>query len=155
MERSIVAALVLSAFSLIVLYIILSPTAEVAQSSVKEAFVNKAATRASLCNCLPGYIPSTGGGGNGGTIYKLPNGLIVYIPIASRIVYIVDRTNTCGISMDAPYPSFSDWAQYNNIISDSQLSIMNLTCDILQPTNKGGNYVCQKLGDPTVTRKCY
>ena len=130
---------------------------EIAQSSVKEGLVNRAATRASLCNCLPGYIPSTGGSLNGGTIYNVPAwGKLVYIPTGTRTLYIVDPNNNCGISMDATYPKSYDWARSNNISSESELTIKHLTCDVLENTSTGGgNYFCQKLGDPAVTRKCY
>jgi len=59
MERSIVAALVLSVFFLLVVYILIVPT----YSAESESFVgNTNIIRASLCNCLPGYIPSSTGG---------------------------------------------------------------------------------------------
>jgi len=62
MERSIIAAFVLTAFSLVVIYILLTPNGGVREI---ETFVNTAVTRASACNCLPGYIPSSSGGSYG------------------------------------------------------------------------------------------
>jgi len=59
MERTIVAALVLSAFSLLVLHVLTNPQPPITYE--KELFVNASVTRASDCNCLPGYIPSSAG----------------------------------------------------------------------------------------------
>ena len=154
MERTIVAALVLSAFSLLVLHVLTNPQAPITHE--KESFVNTNVTRASKCNCLPGYIPSSGadgkiyGGSHRGTIYYVPRG-------SKNLLYSIDSTNNCGIPIHDDYPYVMDWFNSNNITNQGQFNVIPLTCDILQKSNGGGgeNYFCQKLGDPTVTRKCY
>ena len=118
--------------------------------STGEAFVDSAPTRASSCNCLPGYIPSNGSSGIGGNLYTGTGGILYYVPTGTTMAYKVDKQNACGLPVNGVHPDILTWWNPPETSHTGEV----LTCDKVQ-TASTGTYVCQKLGDPTVTRKCY
>jgi hypothetical protein len=140
----------------------------------KEGFKTGAVTRASDCNCLPGYIPSNkGGGGYDGNIITDPNGAVaLYIPNNTKDMYMIDTNNTCnllpGVNNFDMRTSTDDnnYAKYRSFISSIyeksksfNLSSYNykgnLQCDLVKQGGSDTNYFCQNLETPSKTRKCY
>ena len=135
---------------------------------IKEGFKTGAVTRASDCNCLPGYIPSNkGGGGYDGKIVAAPNGLLLYIPNNTNVMYAISPWgNTCNLIPE--FKTGMDYDEYIKIYSNlsrkystdfspyqSYRLEQTLTCDVVKPALSGTNYFCQNLEDPLKTRKCY
>ena len=133
-----------------------------------------AVTRASDCNCLPGYIPSNKSGGEyDGNILVGEQGPPVYNPNNTNDIYMIDPANMCNLLpgvKDFDMRTTNDMDNYykfvafrNNILAKSKPIDFNLyryrgtlTCDIIkQKTMATDNYFCQHLTDPSKTRKCY
>ena len=117
-----------------------------------------AVTRASDCNCLPGYIPSKDSSEYNGKIYSFlrPGGDLFYIPDNTKNIY---RINT----WDSPCESFDKMMNYPLIDRDTLerhrfsgfISKGDNTCNILTKKESTGVYFCQKLGNPEQKRDCY
>lgn len=140
---------------------------------VKDGFVG-AVTRASDCNCLPGYIPSNKSAGEyDGNILAGEHGPPVYNPSNTNDIYMIDPANMCNLLpgvKDFDMRTSTDMDNYyrfvafrNNILAKSKPIDFNLyryrgtlTCDIIkQKITVADNYFCQHLTDPSKTRKCY
>ncbi len=142
-------SIVLIGIVLAAVYIAFTFTPRYASS---ESFVDTAPTRASSCNCLPGYIPSNGSSGIGGNLYSGTGGVVYYVPTGTHMAYKVDKQNACGLPVNGIHPDILTWWNPPTTSHTGEV----LTCDKVQPAAAStSTYVCQKLGDPTVTRKCY
>jgi hypothetical protein len=162
-----VVILILTLTFLAVLYYALTTTSY-AFSFVdveKEGFTSAAPTRASDCNCLPGYIPSKDSGGKyGGNIlkFKFNDGreLYYYNPSGSNALYFYDSyRNTCGLPTSGDFPMLV-WSDVKNNLSSTPQSKYELRgmlrCDVVKKnTNTQETFFCQRLGDPSSRRECY
>jgi hypothetical protein len=121
-----------------------------------EPFESNPITRASDCQCLPGYIPS-----NQSTKYEFvltPDGN-GYILTGKKIRYqfywnMYDKPLNWETSK-ARWTTFDEVNNYNF----EGLSPVTVLDDALQFVKEGRKnqpfYFCQKLGDPSKTRACY
>ena len=113
-------------------------------------------TRATDCNCLPGYIPSSESGDYNGKIFQTSWQGTQYLfnPEGTTKVYWINQNNSCGIRLTGTYPSlaleelFSNGSRYTyagmlqcNLVHKKQLT---------QPL-----FFCQNLTSPEKRRNCY
>jgi len=128
---------------------------------VNEGF--KSVARASDCNCLPGYIPSTSGSGYNGKIYYFIREekykYYVFNPTGTNHMYLIPSEKSCGISVPPPsqpnpgypYLPFSEiFGQGSKYNYKGQLP-----CEIVKEVESKSSYVCQSLTDPEKIRQCY
>ena len=113
-------------------------------------------TRASECNCLPGYIPSSETGDYNGKIFQIVTNGIHYLfnPDGAKKVYWINPNNSCGITLTGTYPSLSLEQLFANGSDYGYAG--NLQCNIVQkkqPTQ--AHFFCQNLSSPEKRRNCY
>jgi len=131
----------------------------------EEGFVTGPVTRATDCNCLPGYIPSSETNDYNGKIFvtKGPDGGNYYLfnPEGTKDVYWIQSQNSCGIpNINLPsqanignYPYLSHSELFG---SDNKYRYKgNLQCNILKKKEQGINFFCQNLSNPEKRRNCY
>lgn len=159
-----VVILILTLTFLAVLYYAFTTTVDVTK---KEGFTSAAPTRASDCNCLPGYIPSKDSGGR--NILKIwgfkdsrGNELYYYVPSGSNDLYFYSsmyNMNTCGLPTSGDFPMIapSDIKGEPGSTLQSKYQFRGmLTCDVVKKnTNTQETFFCQRLGDPSARRECY
>jgi hypothetical protein len=130
----------------------------------KEGFSSAAPTRASDCNCLPGYIPSKEGGKYGGNIlkFKFNDGreFYYYNPSGTNNIYMYDSyRDTCGLPTSGDFPMIVPGDIKGNPSSTPQSKYElrgMLRCDVVKKnTNTQETFFCQRLGDPSSRRECY
>jgi hypothetical protein len=159
-----VVILILTLTFLAVLYYAYITTADSSVDVKKEGFTSASPTRASDCNCLPGYIPSKEGSKYGGNIlkYKFNNDYegYYYNPSGSNALYFYDSyRNTCGLPTSGDFPMLV-WSDVKNNPHGSPQSKYEfrgmLRCDVVKKnTNTKETFFCQRLGDPSSRRECY
>jgi hypothetical protein len=113
-------------------------------------------TRASDCNCLPGYIPSSESGDYNGKIFQISwmGTQYLFNPEGTKKVYWINPNNSCGITMTGTYPSLALHELFGNGSQHSYSGI--LQCNLVQkkqPTQP--HFFCQNLMSPEKRRKCY
>jgi hypothetical protein len=121
-------------------------------------------TRASDCNCLPGYIPASETGGyNGKIFWSTENNQNYYLfnPEGTNDVYWIQSENSCGIP-NINVPSKPNSGNYTFLSDDSVFGADrkytykgSLQCNMLKKKEQGINYFCQNLTNPEKRRKCY
>lgn len=133
----------------------------------KEGFTSAAPTRASDCNCLPGYIPSKEGGKYVGNILKIDKNFnreyYYYNPSGTDNIYIYSKEffnfDTCGLPTSGDFPMIAASDIKGNPWSTLQSKYEFrglLTCDVVKKnTNTQETFFCQRLGDPSARRECY
>lgn len=134
---------------------------------VEEGFVSSAITRASDCNCLPGYIPSNQSDSVDGNLIVDTRDSLMYNPNNTRDIYTIDTNNMCNLLPgvnDFDMRTSTDTNNYNkyvsfknkvNILDASSYNVKGtLSCDIVKQ-KANTNYFCQSLTDSTKIRKCY
>ena len=154
-----VVILILTLTFLAVLYYALTTTSY-AFSFVdvkKEGFSSAAPTRASDCNCLPGYIPSKDAGGKyGGNILTWTadsgNKFYFYNPSGTNDAYEYRSDNTCGLPTSGDFTSVSHSDLFVNKKYNHRWD--KSPCDLIKK-NKDETFFCQRLGDPSARRECY
>ena len=113
-------------------------------------------TRASDCNCLPGYIPSSDNGDYNGKIFQIvTNGLqYLFNPEGTKKIYWINPENSCGITMSGTYPSLSIEQFFSN---GSEYSYSgNLQCNFIKKKQSTQSiFFCQNLTSPEKRRNCY
>lgn len=157
-----VVILILTLTFLAVLYYAYTTTAN-SFSSVdvkKEGFTSAAPTRASECNCLPGYIPSKDAGGKyGGDILTLTaeysgDKFYFYNPSGTNDAYEYRSNNTCGLPTSGDFTSVS----HSDLFVNKKYNYRwdKSPCDIVNKNkNMQETFFCQRLGDPSSRRECY
>jgi hypothetical protein len=114
-----------------------------------------AVTRASDCNCLPGYIPSKDSSEYNGKFYTFED-YLVYVPDNTKNTYSIDTRHSPCESFDKMMNSpridrdTLDRHRYSGFISKDHNN-----CNILSKKESTGVYFCQKLGNPEQKRDCY
>lgn len=122
-------------------------------------------TRASDCNCLPGYIPSSETNGyNGKIFWTIERGENYYLfnPDGTKHVYWISSEYTCGIPNINP-PSQSNSGNYPYLASndifgpDSTYRYKGaLQCNIVKKNEvTSAIFFCQNLSSPEKRRNCY
>ena len=124
-----------------------------------EAFTTGAVTRASDCNCLPGYIPSKESSEYNGKFYTLnrPGGNeLYYVPDNTKNIYIVDTTDySCEPFEKMMNSPKIDRAGIEKHRFSGIIRKTNNNCNIIRKKEQTGVYFCQKLGNPEQKRECY
>jgi len=114
-----------------------------------------AVTRASDCNCLPGYIPSKDSSEYNGKFYTFED-YLVYVPDNTKNTYFISIFDSHCESFDKMMNSpridrdTLERHRYSGFISKD-----NNNCNILTKKESTGVYFCQKLGNPEQKRDCY
>lgn len=129
-----------------------------AEAEAVEGF-SSAPTRATDCNCLPGYIPSSSSlKGYGGNIFiDIEQGISYYLynpSGTSDIYWIHDGNDTCGLPTSGNFP-LKTWEE---IFGPKRTYTYKgyLTCSVVtKNTNTQDTFFCQNLGDSSRTRPCY
>lgn len=149
-----VVILILTLTFLAVLYYAYTTTVDVTK---KEGFASAAPTRASECNCLPGYIPSKDAGGKyGGNILTWTgasgNKFYYYNPSGTNDAYEYRSNNTCGLPTSGDFTSVS----HSDLFVNKKYNYRwdKSPCDLIKK-NKDETFFCQRLGDPSARRECY
>jgi len=125
----------------------------------KEGFASAAPTRASECNCLPGYIPSKDAGGKyGGNILTWTGAsghkYYFYNPSGTNDFYEYPSNNTCGLPTSGDFTSVTHSDLFVN--GKYNYTAKKSACDVVNENkNKEGIFFCQRLGDPSSRRECY
>lgn len=127
----------------------------------KEGFSSAAPTRASDCNCLPGYIPSKDSGGKyGGNILTWQpfsdedRKYYFYNPSGTNDAYEYRSDNTCGLPTSGDFTSVSHSDLFVNKKYNHRWD--KSPCDLIKKnTNTQETFFCQRLGDPSARRDCY
>lgn len=126
-----------------------------------EAFTTGAVTRASDCNCLPGYIPSKESSEYNGKFYTFSMGegdsiRLFYFPDNTKDVYTVDiwrdQCESFEKMMNSPR---IDSNTIEKRIWKGYIGNSNNNCNIITKKEQTGVYFCQKLGNPEQKRECY
>jgi hypothetical protein len=134
------------------------------QTTEEEGFVTAPITRASDCNCLPGYIPSSETNGyNGKIFWSIENGGNYYFfnPDGTRNIYLIQTENSCGIpNINLPSQANSGNYTYLDIndlnTRDSKYRFSGrLQCNMLKKKEQEVNFFCQSLSNPEKRRNCY
>ena len=132
---------------------------------ISEPFVSTTSvTRASDCNCLPGYIPSSETSAYNGKIFwlRMPGeNIYLFNPDGTKDMYWVKSENPCGIpninTFTQPntgnYPSIV----YSEIFGGASKYTYKgtLQCNMLQKKESSGIFFCQNLTNPEKRRNCY
>ena len=119
-------------------------------------------TRASDCNCLPGYIPSNDTSGYNGKIFStLWYGTeYLFNPDGTNNVYWIVPNNACGIP-NINLPSQPNSGNYpflplDNVFGGGKYRYKGgLQCNMIKKTEASGIFFCQNLSNPEKRRKCY
>jgi hypothetical protein len=155
-----VVILILTLTFLAVLYYAYTTTANCSVDvTKKEGFTSAAPTRASDCNCLPGYIPSKGAGGQyGGNILTWTGATghkyYYYNPSGTNDVYHISSDNKCGLPTSGDFMSVTHSDLFSN--KKYKYTWQKSACDVVNENkNKEGMFFCQRLGDPSSRRECY
>ena len=133
----------------------------------EEGFATSAGpiTRASDCNCLPGYIPSSETNGyNGKIFWTTENGSNYYLfnPDGTKDVYWIQSENSCGIP-NINLPSKPNSGNYTYLSSDDVFGASRkygykggLQCNMVKKNEAAsGIFFCQNLSNPEKRRNCY
>ena len=130
----------------------------------EEGFVTAPITRATDCNCLPGYIPSSETNDyNGKIFWTTEHGSNYYLfnPDGTKDVYWIQSENSCGIS-NINLPSKPNSGNYTYLAESDVFGSGNkyrykgiLQCNILKKKEQGINFFCQNLSNPEKRRNCY
>jgi hypothetical protein len=161
--KQMIAGLLLFAFigliSISILFSISSPKEEIIETIMKESFADPPPTRASECNCIPGYIPSNMTINKKGTIHQTKdnvsgNYIYYYMPIDSTNLYIINLNNTCGLKLK-PSDRTINSNNYPQVVNYAG-NMGQLTCDLVKKEkNSTSAYFCQNLTDPNLRAQCY
>lgn len=118
-----------------------------------------AVTRASDCNCLPGYIPSKESSEYNGKFYteKYPHSIgLLYVPENTKDFYMINTWDSPCEPLDKMMNSpLADRATFAKYRFSGFISKDNNNCNILTKKESTGVYFCQKLGNPEQKRDCY
>lgn len=129
----------------------------------EEGFVTAPITRATDCNCLPGYIPSSETNDYNGKIFWTTQGGNYYLfnPEGTKDVYWIQSENSCGIP-NINQPSQPNSGNYTYLADSDVFGSGNkyrykgmLQCNILKKKDSGVNFFCQNLSNPEKRRNCY
>ena len=114
-------------------------------------------TRASDCNCLPGYIPSSESVDYNGKIFQMLGGgqtNYLFNPDGTKKVYWINPDNSCGITLNGTYPSLSIEQLFTN--GSEYTYAGNLQCNLVEKkTPTAPHFFCQNLSSPEKRRNCY
>ena len=114
-------------------------------------------TRASDCNCLPGYIPSSEDSDYNGKIFQTFGGgqtHYLFNPEGTKKVYWINQENSCGITMSSTYPSLAVEELFTNGSEYSYAG--NLNCNLVKKKQSTQPvFFCQNLSSPEKRRNCY
>ena len=135
----------------------MNPFSSESGTGVTEGF-SSAPTRATDCNCLPGYIPSSSSNGYGGKIFTFKQGdgsYYLYNPSGTSDVYSINPGNdTCGLPTSGDFPTKS-WDELFSQNSKYRHKGF-LKCDVVtKNTNTANTFFCQSLSNSSRTRACY
>jgi len=118
-----------------------------------------AVTRASDCNCLPGYIPSKESSEYNGKFYteKTDFGVFLYyVPENTKDFYFINiwgsQCESFDKMMNSPRIDTATFAKYR---FSGFISKDDNNCNIITKKESTGVYFCQKLGNPEQKRDCY
>ena len=138
----------------------MNPLTSVSDTMLKtaEGFAT-APTRATDCNCLPGYIPSSSSsslksyGGNVFLFLGSRGYMYLYNPSGTSDFYYINPENdTCGLSTSGDFPVISREEAYGPKFTWKG----DLTCSVVtKNTNPKPTFFCQNLSDSSRTRPCY
>ena len=124
-----------------------------------EAFTTGAVTRASDCNCLPGYIPSKESSEYNGKFYTEKTDFSVflyYVPENTKDIYFISifdsQCESFDKMMNSPRIDTATFAKYR---FSGFINKGNNNCNIITKKESTGVYFCQKLGNPEQKRDCY
>jgi len=115
----------------------------------------KAPTRATDCQCLPGYIPSNTRSQFGGRFVLVDSGWgINFLPDGTKNAHWVKSCNMCNINICDP-------KNYTNMTAGEFTRNYTLKydkifdCSLIPAPQPAGTFFCKHLEDPSKTRKCY
>lgn len=131
----------------------------------EEGFVTGPITRATDCNCLPGYIPSSETNDyNGKIFWSIEDGGNYYFfnPDGTTKIYLIQTENSCGIpNINLPsqanignYP-YLDITGVNRQGGNKYGYYGRLQCNMIRKKEQGVNFFCQNLSNPEKRRNCY
>lgn len=115
-----------------------------------------AITRATDCNCLPGYIPSSESSDYNGKIFQTSWQGTQYLfnPEGTKKVYWINRNNSCGITFTGTYPSLALEELFSNGSKYTYAGM--LQCNLVQKKQLTKPvFFCQNLTSPEKRRECY
>jgi hypothetical protein len=161
--KQMMAGLLLFAFiglvSLSIVFSISSPKEEIIETVFRESFIDPPPTRASDCNCIPGYIPSNVNINRKGKIYQTKDStsgtfIYYYMPTDTKDLYVINLNNTCGLALK-PTDRVTNSNNYPEVANYSG-NMGQLTCDLVKNEKTSlSTYFCQSLTNPEVHRQCY
>jgi hypothetical protein len=118
-------------------------------------------TRASDCNCLPGYIPASDAESeyNGKFFITTNWGGIDYLfkPDGdSQYVYWINPHNSCGIKINELKGTYRNLTSQELFTNGSGYTYYGgLNCNMVKKKGPGVNFFCQNLSNPEKRRDCY
>ena len=116
-----------------------------------------APTRATDCNCLPGYIPSSSSKGHGGNVLIYMEGgrsYYLYNPSGTSDFYWIVGNDTCGLPTSGDFPKKT----WDTLFGAQRTYTYKglLTCSVVtKNTNPQPTFFCQNLSDSSRTKPCY
>jgi len=129
---------------------------------VSEPFVSTTSvTRASDCNCLPGYIPATEIGGYNGKIFSSKErdaSIYLFNPDGTKDIYWIPSENSCGIpninTYSQPNTGNYPFLDFTEVLRTGRYK-GRLSCTMVQNKESSGIFFCQNLTNPEKRRNCY
>ena len=132
----------------------------------QEGFASTATaiTRASDCNCLPGYIPSSETSEYNGKIFSsiiAGNTRYLFNPDGTKDTYWIKSENPCGIpninTFTQPNTGNYPYLDHSEIFGAAPKYSYNgvLQCNMVHKKEASGIFFCQNLANPEKRRNCY
>lgn len=129
---------------------------------ISEPFVSTTSvTRASDCNCLPGYIPATEIGGYNGKIFSSKErdaSIYLFNPDGTKDIYWIPSENSCGIpninTYSQPNTGNYPFLDFTEVLRTGRYK-GRLSCTMVQKKESSGIFFCQNLTNPEKRRNCY
>ena len=159
--KQLMAGLLLFAFIglLAVSIVFIMKTPDPQPPIINESFSGAPPTRASKCNCIPGYIPSNVNVNKSGKITQIKDttsGTYVYYytPTDTTNLYVINLNNTCGLPLKPSDRTMNsnNYAQAMNYAGN----VGQLTCDVVSKEKVASStYFCQNLSNPADQIPCY
>ena len=132
---------------------------------ISEPFVSTATaiTRASDCNCLPGYIPSADTGSYNGKIFsskEMGHSIYYFNPDGTNELYYIPSNNSCGIpninTFSQPNTGNYPFLEFKNFGANQKYTFNGwLQCNMVHKKESSGTFFCQNLTNPEKRRNCY
>jgi len=129
----------------------------------QEGFASTATaiTRASDCNCLPGYIPSSETSEYNGKIFSSKErdaSIYLFNPDGTKDIYWLPSENSCGIpninTYSQPNTGNYPFLDFPEVLRTGRYK-GRISCTMLHKKEASGIFFCQNLANPEKRRNCY